>query len=107
MAVCRSVNRRRPYPWGDRAPSDHPCNDGGNARGTTLVKMFPDGRSPFGICDLCANTWEWTESERSDGINRFSVLRGGSYYKADGSDWYMTGGPAPVTFAAKFMHSWP
>ncbi len=94
----------RLYPWGD-AMSAGRCNGGG--AGTTPVRQFPDGRSPFGIFDLCGNTWEWTESEHRDGVNRFAVVRGGSYFKADGSHWYMDGGPRPAGFAAKVLLTWP
>jgi len=51
--------------------------------------------------------WEWTESERSDGRNRFAIIRGGSAFEAKGSNWYMTGGPQPANFAAKYLLFWP
>ncbi len=80
-------NDGRPYPWGSQTPkpSDECCNGFGAA--TTAVKQFPAGRSPFGIYDLCGNTWEWTESERADGVNRFAILRGGSFYQARKGTW--------------------
>ena len=95
----------RLYPWGNQmAPGL--CN-GGERGGTTPVKAFPGGRSPYGCYDMCGNTWEWTESEWSDGRTRSCVIRGGSYYQAEGSHWYMLGGPRPVNFAAKFLLMWP
>ncbi|TNC20288.1 hypothetical protein FHE66_01410 [Georgenia sp. 311] len=36
--------------------------------------------------------WNWTESEHSDGRTRFVMLKGGSDYRAEGSDWYVEGG---------------
>ena len=51
--------------------------------------------------------WEWTESERSDCRTRFCIIRGGSFYKAEGSQWYADGGPQPCNFAAKFILMWP
>ena len=97
----------RPYPWGHRAPQrqDNLCNGFGTT--TTPVREFPAGRSPFGIYDLCGNTWEWTESERADGVSRFAILRGGSHYAPKGSDWYMDGGPQEVSFGAKCLLTWP
>jgi formylglycine-generating enzyme required for sulfatase activity len=95
----------RKYPWGAEMLANR-CNNG-ETGGTTPVKAFPEGRSPFGIYDLCGNTWEWTESERSDGRTRFSIIRGGSFYTAKGSGWYMNGGPRPANFAAKFLLMWP
>jgi formylglycine-generating enzyme required for sulfatase activity len=95
----------RRYPWGD-AMRPGVCN-GGETKGTTAVTAFPDGRSAFGCYDLCGNVWEWTESERTDGRTRFAMIRGGSYYEAKGSHWYMDGGPQPCNFAAKVLLMWP
>ena len=95
----------RTYPWGNEWEPGR-CNDGSGG-GTTAVTAFPQGRSPFGCYDMCGNTWEWTESERSDGRTRFCILKGGSWYKAKGSDWYADGGPQPCDFAAKFLLMWP
>lgn len=93
------------YPWGN-AWEDGRCNDG-RTGGTTVVTAFPEGRSPFGCYDMCGNTWEWTESERNDSRTRFCVVKGGSYFKAKGSDWYADGGPQRCDFAAKFLLMWP
>ncbi len=41
---------------------------------------------------LAPLVWNWTESEHSDGRTRFAVLKGGSAYAAEGSDWYVDGG---------------
>ncbi|MBM3879239.1 MAG: formylglycine-generating enzyme family protein [Verrucomicrobia bacterium] len=95
----------RLYPWGNEPP-DERCNTGATGT-TTSVTAFPSGQSPFGCYDLCGNVWEWTESERRDGATRFCLLRGGSFYRARGSDWYMDGGPQPCVFAAKFLRHWP
>jgi len=95
----------RRYPWGDRMARGL-CN-AGEAGGTTAVTAFPGGRSPFGCYDMCGNTWEWTESERTDGRTRFAIVRGGSWYQAKGSDWYTDGGPQPSTFALKVLLMWP
>jgi formylglycine-generating enzyme required for sulfatase activity len=95
----------RAYPWGDEEPAGR-CNDG-VAGGTTPVGAFPSGASAFGCLDLCGNVWEWTESERRDGRTRFAILKGGSYYRAAGSEWYMDGGPQRCDFAAKVLLWWP
>lgn len=47
--------------------------------------------------------WNWTESEHSDGITRFAILKGGSDHEARGSDWYFDGGPRPADFNAKLL----
>lgn len=95
----------RRYPWGEQMEPSR-CNTGERS-GTTAVKEFPGGRSPFGCYDMCGNVWEWTESERSDGRTRFCIIRGGSCFTAKGSGWYMDGGPRPANFAAKFLLMWP
>ena len=51
--------------------------------------------------------WEWTESERSDGRTRFAILKGGSYYRVIGSEWYADGGAQANDFAAKFLLMYP
>jgi formylglycine-generating enzyme required for sulfatase activity len=95
----------RRYPWGSSlTPGAY--NDGSSG-GTTPVHAYPAGRSAFGCYDMCGNVWQWTESERSDGHTRFCIVRGGAYYKAQGSDWYADGGPAACRFAAKFLLLWP
>jgi hypothetical protein len=95
----------RKYPWGNEMEPGR-CNDG-SSKGTTPVKAFPDGRSPSGLYDMCGNVWQWTESERSDGHTCFAILRGGSYYKRGGSEWYFDEGPQPTWFAAKMLLMWP
>jgi hypothetical protein len=47
--------------------------------------------------------WNLTESEHSDGITRFVILKGGSEYQADGSEWYFDGGPRSPSFCAKLL----
>jgi len=47
--------------------------------------------------------WNWTESEHTDGITRFSMLKGGSDYEAPGSDWYVDGGEREPAFSLKFL----
>lgn len=51
--------------------------------------------------------WEWTESERDDGWNRFVMVRGGSAFRAEGSGWYFPGGQQPIETHAKFLLLWP
>ncbi|MFO1448450.1 MAG: SUMF1/EgtB/PvdO family nonheme iron enzyme [Opitutaceae bacterium] len=98
---------KRRYPWGETVP--HPaanlCNT--SRTGTTSVRQFPLGGSPFGLFDLCGNTWSWTESERSDGVNRFAIIRGGCYHTLEGSKWYADSGVQGAAFGAKFMLTWP
>jgi len=95
----------RTYPWGNEMQAGR-CNDG-KSGGTTPVKAFPLGRSPFGCYNLCGNVWQWTESERTDGRTRFCIIRGGSFFSPRGSNWYVDGGPRPANFVTKFLLMWP
>ncbi len=95
----------RIYPWGNEMQPGR-CN-GGETGSTTPVKAYPDGRSPFGCYDMCGNVWHWTESERTDGRTRFCIIRGGAFFAARGSNWYVDGGPRPANFATKFLMMWP
>jgi hypothetical protein len=51
--------------------------------------------------------WNWTESEHSDGITRFAILKGGSAFRAEGSEWYVDGGPQPPEFSLKYLLAGP
>ena len=47
--------------------------------------------------------WNWTDSERTDGITRYCLLKGGSDYAAEGSFWYVDGGPQAPEWELKFV----
>lgn len=93
----------RTWPWGNEFDPAK-CNGSGK---TMPARALPDGRSPYGCYQMSGNVWEWTESERDDGHTRYAILRGGSFYKAEGSIWYMPGGPQPCTSHAKMLLLWP
>jgi formylglycine-generating enzyme required for sulfatase activity len=93
------------YPWGNEMEAGR-CNQNINGE-TTSVNTFPNGVSPFGCLDMCGNTWELTGNEYTDGRTRFVMLKGGSCYKAEGSEWYFDGGPQKNNFVAKMLLIWP
>ncbi|MGO4104444.1 SUMF1/EgtB/PvdO family nonheme iron enzyme [Leifsonia sp. YAF41] len=47
--------------------------------------------------------WNLTESEHSDGVTRFVMLKGGSDHQSLGSDWYVDGGPKSADFSLKLL----
>ena len=47
--------------------------------------------------------WAWTESEHRDGRTRWAILKGGSWFKADGSDWYVDGGPQDPEWSVRLL----
>ena len=57
-----------------------------------------------GVLDLSGpRVWNWTESEHSDGRTRFAILKGGADWLAEGSDWYVDGGPQEPSYSLKFL----
>jgi gamma-glutamyl hercynylcysteine S-oxide synthase len=94
----------RAWPWGNEFDAAR-CNSSG--KGTMPVRSLPDGRSPSGCYHMSGNVWEWTESARDDGHTRFVMIRGGSWFDAKGSIWYVRGGPQPCNHHAKFIRMWP
>lgn len=79
----------RAYPWGmEPNAAAMPATDTGRTmRPPADVDAHPSGGSPFGVLDLVGNVWQWTD-EYTDDHTRAAILRGGSHYKPQGSDWY-------------------
>lgn len=91
------------YPWGNELEA----NKYNSGKKTTPVDAFPEGASQFGCMDMCGNIWEMTESEYSDNHNRFIMLKGGSFFDAATSHWYVKGGPMPPDVSTKFLLMYP
>jgi len=79
----------RLYPWGNTwNEAVLPAPDKGRTlRGPDPVDAHPRGASAFGVEDLVGNVWQWTD-EFTDEHTRGGILRGGSYYQAQGAVWY-------------------
>ncbi|MGP3980568.1 SUMF1/EgtB/PvdO family nonheme iron enzyme [Streptomyces sp. KR80] len=51
------------YPWGNQ-PTPAKCNSRESGIGkTTPVSHYHSGVSPYGVYDLCGNTWEWSSTQ--------------------------------------------
>jgi formylglycine-generating enzyme required for sulfatase activity len=79
----------RLYPWGNEwddnaVPAPEKSR---RMRGPDPVDAHAKGASPFGVMDMVGNVWQWTE-EFVDEHTRAGILRGGSYYRPQGSIWY-------------------
>jgi formylglycine-generating enzyme required for sulfatase activity len=94
----------RTWPWGNQYDPQKANMD---SEDTKKVGSYKSGASPYGCLDMVGNVWEWTDSESSDGYHTFSWLRGGSYFFAKGSMWYMQGGPVTNHQRIKFWHMTP
>jgi formylglycine-generating enzyme required for sulfatase activity len=79
----------RLYPWGNVLDlTAMPVPETGRImRGPEDVDAHPTGSSPFGVMDMVGNVWQWTD-EYVDDHTRGGILRGGSYYRPQGSIWY-------------------
>ena len=83
----------RPYPWGAKMETGR-CNNKLNR--TTPVTAFPKGASPFGVLDLVGNVWQMTDDVYDNGVYRYGIIRGGSFFAPETSEWYVKSGPLPV-----------
>lgn len=84
-----SGSQRRKWPWGD--DYDKTRLNADEKGGLTRVNAYPSGANEYGLFDLAGNAWEMTQPY-DDGMHRFMLLRGGSYYRAP-DFWHAEGGP--------------
>jgi formylglycine-generating enzyme required for sulfatase activity len=69
----------RVYPWGDWFDKVM-CNasEAGIGGTTPVGKYSPYGDSPYRVCDMAGNVWEWTATDWAPGSSS-KVQRGGSF----------------------------
>jgi hypothetical protein len=64
------------YPWGNQ-PTPAKCNvRESQSRATTPVDCYHSGVSPYGVYDLCGNTWEWCATQTTPGRH---ALKGSAF----------------------------
>merc|ERR1712060_493981 len=96
--AAQGIDGRR-YPWGQdwgapgvNAPAPVTSN---TYEGPSDVLNYPSGCSPFGVCDMVGNVWQYTDEYKDastpsvPGRTRFALLKGGSAYVPNGGTlWY-------------------
>jgi len=78
----------RNWPWGSDFDASL-CNHDGTE--LSSVTANSGGANWCGCQDLSGNAWEWTSPLVDDGMHRFALIRGGSYFYAPGV-WHVGGG---------------
>lgn len=79
----------RRFPWGNTPnTAAMPAHSGDrDLRPPDAVDSHSAGASPFGVEDMMGNVWQWTDEYR-DTHTRAAILRGGDFYRPEGSRWY-------------------
>jgi iron(II)-dependent oxidoreductase len=67
------------------------CNPGNGI--LDVVGSRSKGENPFGLQDLVGSVWHITNDVYDNCTYSFVMLKGGSYFKAEESWWYVQGGP--------------
>ncbi|WP_340111810.1 formylglycine-generating enzyme family protein [Maribellus mangrovi] len=77
------------------------CNPGNGKY--EAVGQYPKGVNPWGLQDLVGSVWQLTNDVYDNGSYTFIMLKGGSYFKAKDSWWYVQGGPQLLTYRQKLL----
>ncbi|MCC6803457.1 MAG: SUMF1/EgtB/PvdO family nonheme iron enzyme [Anaerolineae bacterium] len=73
------------YPWGSRFDATLCTTKESETKGSTPVTQYPKSASPYGVCDLLGNVWEWCSNGTASGeitdvtVDILRVVRGGSF----------------------------
>lgn len=88
--VAASGSAHNLYPWGGTWAAGRANTSENGIKRVVEVASLKDGRSEFGIYDMCGNVWEWTSSTAKpypgmskqmveDDPSRYRIIRGGSF----------------------------
>jgi formylglycine-generating enzyme required for sulfatase activity len=73
------------FPWGSRFDATLCTTKESETKGSTPVTQYPKSASPYGVCDLLGNVWEWCSNGTASGeitdvtVDILRVVRGGSF----------------------------
>ncbi|MFN8561424.1 MAG: SUMF1/EgtB/PvdO family nonheme iron enzyme [Anaerolineae bacterium] len=73
------------FPWGARFDATLCTTKESETKGSTPVTQYPKSASPYGVCDLLGNVWEWCSNGHASGeitdvtVDILRVVRGGSF----------------------------
>ncbi len=71
------------------------------------VGKYPKGANPWGLEDLVGSVWQLTNDVYDNCSYSFILLKGGSYFRAQDSWWYVQGGPQSLWYRQKLLRVSP
>ncbi len=71
------------------------------------IGKYPKGANPWGLQDLVGSVWQLTNDVYDNCSYSFIMLKGGSYFKAQDSWWYVQGGPQSLWYRQKLLRVSP
>ena len=76
------------YPWGNRFDSQRCNTEESGINKTSDVDRFTNGASPFGVCDMSGNVWEWCFTNYITDVN--NDARGSEERQERGGSWHFS-----------------